>query len=262
MESPFHTEKFKEILLSQMKKREPQKTLYLLRTLDKSIKIQIEESINEARLNIQNLPELKNSNIAQHVQILSVRIPKHLRLLNKLCFVTPEYFSKIQKVNVSFVESVEDTERKKYIKIASNLDFVGLDIKSSFGINEISIQSNSDVTISNSKFDGIELDLLQNDKVEISNTTFQNSPFHGFLCQNCDLLIMKNVVVKDFAKDGLYLLRCKNVAINTIFVSGVRDSGFALFEIPKFAIENFESRNCECGFFFIQVGGEINQRQN
>eukprot|EP01024_Parvocaulis_polyphysoides_P007229 TRINITY_DN12169_c0_g1_i3.p1 TRINITY_DN12169_c0_g1~~TRINITY_DN12169_c0_g1_i3.p1 ORF type:complete len:233 (+),score=18.08 TRINITY_DN12169_c0_g1_i3:74-700(+) len=145
----------------------------------------------------------------------------------------------------------------KKMVITENLTIRGLIIKYyqyDFTLKIAGGKQDMQINISNSEFDGMQINALNCGNVEISRVKFLNSPGHGFWGYNCSSIVMQDIFAKN-CKCALEVVQCQNAVVSNINVQ--QCNGIRFYHVSSFEIKNIKLFECGVGLYFEDSEGKI-----
>eukprot|EP01024_Parvocaulis_polyphysoides_P047148 TRINITY_DN446_c1_g3_i1.p1 TRINITY_DN446_c1_g3~~TRINITY_DN446_c1_g3_i1.p1 ORF type:complete len:349 (-),score=8.51 TRINITY_DN446_c1_g3_i1:156-1202(-) len=255
---------FKRILKYQKKDGYHQ-----LRSLNKAFLAQFDETIDTAVVRITHLRSLVESKFAEKIRLLTVQIPRGQEQLDGLHLISPNYLRNILKVNIVLIDNPDNFISDMTLFEPLFLQGVNNMLPDNFeplflqgvnnmlpdnwisdkrltlseplilrGVNMVcdsdcyfSIRGEFDITITDSNFCNVQLNLVRSNNIFIKNTSFQGD--RGLTCKHAlNTIKIEQVEFLNSSFYGLDIFYC-----NDINIAGLR------------------TQNCTYGVTFVNVNG-------
>eukprot|EP01024_Parvocaulis_polyphysoides_P035984 TRINITY_DN32034_c0_g1_i5.p1 TRINITY_DN32034_c0_g1~~TRINITY_DN32034_c0_g1_i5.p1 ORF type:complete len:325 (-),score=30.86 TRINITY_DN32034_c0_g1_i5:180-1154(-) len=216
----FQNSQFKKFILERIRKQREQAVLWNLRQLNKQYQQYFEEGIWKAALNFENIENLTQWQLTQQLTKISIAIEHENNDLSDLVNFSKQFVPNIQILEVEIRDPNQD---EYHLNIQEQTLFYGLKLKNYEGYkNNLYIQTQHDLTIENSIFDGFSVNLI-----------------------NCQISAdFRNVEIKNPYQTALNVLNVRNVALNSVKIQNSTYYGCVLRKCVEINLSDVQLLNC------------------
>eukprot|EP01024_Parvocaulis_polyphysoides_P035983 TRINITY_DN32034_c0_g1_i4.p1 TRINITY_DN32034_c0_g1~~TRINITY_DN32034_c0_g1_i4.p1 ORF type:complete len:325 (-),score=29.57 TRINITY_DN32034_c0_g1_i4:314-1288(-) len=224
----FQNSQFKKFILERIRKQREQAVLWNLRQLNKQYQQYFEEGIWKAALNFENIENLTQWQLTQQLTKISIAIEHENNDLSDLVNFSKQFVPNIQILEVEIRDPNQD---EYHLNIQEQTLFYGLKLKNYEGYkNNLYIQTQHDLTIENSIFDGFSVNLI-----------------------NCQISAdFRNVEIKNSHETALNVVNVRNVTLNSVKFQNSKCCGCFMRECVKISFSDVEFFNCKYGGVYFE----------